>query len=777
MEDVKVLRGLDRPTSPDKRYSCPRRFPSHQREEPSLWFHRRPDQKTLTNRQVWRVQQKWTTWQQWRVRQMLWTAQQVTVQQGGPSWSRMTSQKSWMTQQKLPTQHTIRSQQGTAQHMMMTTRQVWPAQHTVRIRQWMAQQWLMNQLPMVLRQGTRQRQDRIHPCYRMSAVCFSLHCPERPTRLLWLTWCQCGLSCSVGWTRVWLFHMPRPGPLHRQLLLRPEMMTLHPGGPRLHLGRQTDDPGRQWDGSGHLWEGPTWWMTLETPHVPVRPSEGRHRRNHLPGMLLLWIFRLPWTYRRWGWQRLSEEGLGSPVPVVSTDCHVFQRFLQGQSRQVMQGVTFGSRRQWSHGSGILARPAVSHGYHARIAQGLKEDEEVEKTTLSETLNTSSSTFKHLTVKQIFPREPYRLKIHRDAQYVPKPPGENSFSDTKAPTSYQMSHGMCLDTEELARRSAIYAWLADSMVASVIEELCPKDERTKLLREKLAIIQEAQVSAVSAGFAAASNLQLLHCDALLKNFGFQPQGLSTVRTAPFEGSHVLGPEPKELQNRVRAIRQADRMAGSSVTFAQKHRESMSGTKATSSRKTDSRTSVFDRLGSPAATTTQRTVTQEQPCRAGAGRGARHRPYPEARKKSGKSSAASSTRQRWRVPGGGSPGRLCPCPALAESTGQLPGHRHCRGRGEHCIPATTSAHPSVHQLRDQKQPTRPPASRGCLAVEGGHRAGHQHDIPRVLQPVVPGPKEDRRSAACDRSLHSQPPHGSSTLQDGDARVRPFSHQKSG
>ena len=40
---------------------------------------------------------------------------------------------------------------------------------------------------------------------------------------------------------------------------------------------------------------------------------------------------------------------------------------------------------------------------ARIAQGLKEDEEIEKTTLFETLNTGSSSFKHLTVKQIFPR--------------------------------------------------------------------------------------------------------------------------------------------------------------------------------------------------------------------------------------------------------------------------------------------------------------------------------------------------------------------------------------
>ena len=250
--------------------------------------------------------------------------------------------------------------------------------------------------------------------------------------------------------------------------------------------------------------------------------------------------------------------------------------------------------------------------------------------LSETLNTSSSNFKHLTVKQIFPREPYRLKIHRDALYVPKPPRENGFSDTKAPASYQMSHRMCLDTEELARKSAIYASLADSLVASVIEELSPKDERTKLLREKLAIIQEAQVS------AAASNLQLLRREALLKNFGFQLQVLSTVRKAPFEGSHVLGPEPKVLQNRVRTIRQVDRMAGSSVTFAQRHCDSKSGMKATSFRKTASRTSVFDCLGSPAATTTQRTVTQEPPFH--------HRPYPEAQKKPGKSSAASSTRQR-------------------------------------------------------------------------------------------------------------------------------------
>ena len=184
----------------------------------------------------------------------------------------------------------------------------------------------------------------------------------------------------------------------------------------------------------------------------------------------------------------------------------------------------------------LDQPSLQHTMvsTARIAQGLKDDEEVEKTTLSETLNTASSTFKVFTVKQIFPREPYRLKVHRDALYVPKSPGDHGFRDNKAPSSYQVSHRMCLDTEELAQRSTIYASLADSMVASVIEKLSPKDKRSKLLREKLAIIQKAQVSAVSAGCAAASNLQLLCRDALLKNFGFQPQVLSSVRTAPFEG---------------------------------------------------------------------------------------------------------------------------------------------------------------------------------------------------------------------------------------------------
>ena len=73
MEDMKVRKSLDRHMSTDKKYSCSQRCHCPQRKEPSLWFRRRPDQKALTSRQVWRVRQRLTTRQQWQVRRMLWT--------------------------------------------------------------------------------------------------------------------------------------------------------------------------------------------------------------------------------------------------------------------------------------------------------------------------------------------------------------------------------------------------------------------------------------------------------------------------------------------------------------------------------------------------------------------------------------------------------------------------------------------------------------------------------------------------------------------------------
>ena len=420
-EDERVLRGLVHPTSPDGKYSCPRPLPNHQREEPSRWFLRRPGQNTWKNLQL-----KWRTQRQWRVRQRLWrgqqmkarqvtarqmttrqvTAQQMTAQhmtdQQVTGQQEMTSQSLWMIRKKLPTQQ-VNSQQRTAQHFMMTTRQVWPAQHTIRPWHWTAQQ------PMVLQQGTRHRQDKTQPFWRVSAVLFSRQCQQLSTRLHWLTSCPCGLWCCDGWTRVWLFPMPRPGRLHNQLFLLPEMMTPHPGGPRLHLGRQTDDPGRQWDGPGHPWEEPGGWTTLESPHAPVLQSDGLHRLIYLPEMLLLWIFRRLWTLRT-----RSRRG---PLPTMRMKTAITRRSRQRSINQSFRQAGTTSKgsfkvnpaksRRASRASLLdlgdsevsdqvswLDQPSLKDtmASTARIAQGLKEDEKVEKTTLSETLNTTSSTF-------------------------------------------------------------------------------------------------------------------------------------------------------------------------------------------------------------------------------------------------------------------------------------------------------------------------------------------------------------------------------------------------
>ena len=250
--------------------------------------------------------------------------------------------------------------------------------------------------------------------------------------------------------------------------------------------------------------------------------------------------------------------------------------------------------------------------------------------------------------------------------------------------------------------------------------------------------------MSAGFAAVSNLQLLRQDALLKNSCkcWVLWGRPRLRALT---SWVLNP---------RCCRTGLGPSGKQTGWqARRWHLSRKPRRPRQARK--------------------RTVSQEQPFRAGANRRARHRPYPEQRKKARKASA-SSARQCWRGPGGGSPGELCP--TVEESAGHLSGHQHCRGWGRHHFPSKTSAHPSVHQLPDQKRLARPPAGCGCLAVEGGHRAGYQRDIPRVLQLTVSGAEKDRRSSSSNRPIHSEPPHGSSTLQDGITRIRPISHQKS-
>ena len=147
----------------------------------------------------------------------------------------------------------------------------------------------------------------------------------------------------------------------------------------------------------------------------------------------------------------------------------------------------------------------------------------------------------------------------------------------------------------------------------------------------------------------TNLQLLRRDALLKNFSFQPQVLRVVHTGPFEGSHVVGPEPKVLQQREHNIRHADRMSGSSVTFQKTTKEDTTSqvTKKTPKVKTQqARTSVFNRLGFTSQPTIQRTITQDtQSFRAESVQGGHRCPNVYHRRKSSGATQASAAGRRW------------------------------------------------------------------------------------------------------------------------------------
>ena len=123
------------------------------------------------------------------------------------------------------------------------------------------------------------------------------------------------------------------------------------------------------------------------------------------------------------------------------------------------------------------------------------------------------------------------------------------------------------------------------------------------------------------------------------------------------------------------------------------------------------------------------------------------------------------------------RLADCPTVAKFAGDLSGHQHCRGWGGPLIPTSTSAHPSVHHVPHQEQPSGSPAGHRCPAVQGSHRKSSQRVFSWVLQPAVPGAEEDRRSMSSHWFIHAEQAHGSVSLQDGNPGIRESHHQKPG
>ena len=107
--------------------------------------------------------------------------------------------------------------------------------------------------------------------------------------------------------------------------------------------------------------------------------------------------------------------------------------VQSQPRQDttgVQGVATGPGRHWGYWQSILVGPALTHDgfygpYHSRVKRRWRSLEDYLIWDLEYSFFDIQALHGH------------------DALYVPKPRGDHGFSDNKAPSSYQVSHRVCL----------------------------------------------------------------------------------------------------------------------------------------------------------------------------------------------------------------------------------------------------------------------------------------------------------------------------------------------
>ena len=204
-----------------------------------------------------------------------------------------------------------------------------------------------------------------------------------------------------------------------------------------------------------------------------------------------------------------------------------------------------------------------------------------------------------------------------------------------------------------------------------------------------------------------------------------------------------------------------------TFQKTTKEATSSqaSKKTSTVKTQqTRTSVFDRLGSSnQPLTIQRTRSPFVPALS-----QRIPPSKYLWSRPGSSSRQTLTGYRWGLAWQAllTSGKACGGPAGPPTLSRRVGSQ---------LSTMTSTHPSQHRVPYQEQPPGSPAGRGCPAVQGSCREGPERGVSRVLQPAIPGAEEDRGSASCHRFVYIESAPGGAALQNRNPGIRSSSHQE--
>ena len=432
------------------------------------------------------------------------------------------------------------------------------------------------------------------------------------------------------------------------------------------------------------------------------------------------------------------------------------------------------------------RHAIDH--NSMLAQGVKKIDKVAKTPLCEHTSRESS-FKFLKPNEVFDRkENFRLKVDPDFDFPIKPPHlDGSLGSFTMPASFNVPAACVSASEELSRRAAVYGSIADVMFSSIIHSLAPEDERAPLLKERITIAAEASMRSITASVAVASNMQLVRRDVVLDHLLLNQSSASQARTAPFSGTHLMGPDPNRFYEEIMKLREQQVLHGGlsanfrnpaalgtaqsrSVWNRAQTNNRPRGTGARG-RQPFRRPSTTARQGQQQGQSRQqRGQPQLQQGRGGFNR--RGRRSRSNRNESAPGGSASAARH-WDVAGRGSPDKFCP--AVAESVRRLPCVSHAWERSAVGVGISTSTHQNTHLFQHQEYAQGLADGSGQALVQRGNRASVLSRNQGFLQPSLPGAEKDRGFTSCHRSLPLERPSGYSAVQDGDPGFSPGFHQR--
>ena len=435
-------------------------------------------------------------------------------------------------------------------------------------------------------------------------------------------------------------------------------------------------------------------------------------------------------------------------------------------------------------------PQLRHAidYVSMFAQGVKKIDKVAKTPLCE--HTSrESLFKFLKPNEVFDRkENFCLKVDPDSDFPIKPPHlDGSLGFFSMPASFNVPAACVSASEELSRRAAVYGSIADVMLSSIIHSLAPEDERAPLLKEMITIAAEASMRSITASVAVASNLQLVRRDVVLDHLLLNQSTASRARTAPFSGTHLMGPDPNHFYEEIMKLREQQVLHGGlSANFRNPAALGTAQSRSVWSRDQSynrpqgagargrqpfRRPSTAARQGQQQGQSRQqRGQPQQQQGRGGSNR--RGRRSHSNRNESAPGESASATRH-WDIAGRGSPDKFCP--AVAESVRRLPCVSHAWQRSAVGMGISTSTHQNTYLFQHQEYAQGLADGSGQALVQRGNRASVPSRNQGFLKPSLPGAEKDRGFTSSHRSLRLERPSGYSAVQDGDPGFSPGFHQR--